>query len=63
MDVNDARGSVRWRVRSANSVPTARERAVRPVKADVRKLPEYAQAAWMAGTDIHAMKCVALVVR
>ena len=63
MDVTDTRGSVRGPVRSANSVPTARERAVRPVKADVRKLPECAQAAWMAGTEIRVMKYVALVVR
>ena len=63
MDVNDARKSVRWRVRLANSVPTARERAVKPVKTNVRKLPESAQAAWMAGTEIHVTKPVALVVR
>ena len=62
-DVTDTRGSVRGRVQSAISVPTAKERAVRPVKADVRKLPESAQAAWMAGTEIRVTKHVALVVR
>ena len=62
-DVTDTRGSVRGRVQSANSVPTAKERAVRPVKADVRKLPESARAAWMAGTEIRVTKHVALVVR
>ena len=63
MDVTDTRGSVRGRVRSAISVPTAKERAVKPVKANVQKLPESAQAAWMAGTEIHVTKPVALVVR
>ena len=62
-DVTDTRGSVRERVLSANSVPTARERAIRLVKADVRKLPESAQAAWMAGTEICVKKSVGLVVR
>ena len=52
------RGHVQW----ANSAHFVRKRAIRPVKADVRKLPESAPAAWMAGTEIRATKPVALVV-
>ena len=62
-DVTDTRGSVRGRVTSAISVPTARESAGRPVKADVQNIPESAPAAWMAGTEIRVTKSVALVVR
>ena len=52
------KGHVQW----ANSAHIVRKRAIRPVKADVRKLPESAPAAWMAGTEKRVTKSVALVV-